>query len=1500
MNTKFHKLLQELNIDYLPSEFTNHASISVLNIYKNDKIWDFIFEFPYPLNANDLSDFICKMTTILPNKYACGKISYKINYNSDIKDKEFLIESYFPKIIDILSEDRVSIVGLKTAVNDNTYEVRKNTLNLFVRDYNDKVLLEEQYKDIIESEFDKIGFKTIFMPIININGKSTQEKIEKFSEETREKYHKEYEEAKENTSTNDKKETRSPANKRQYNSKPVNVSDSVISREIKGNSVPIKNIPVSEYELQENDRFVFEGEIFDSEARELKNGELILYQVKVTDYTDSIVVKYFLKTVSKKDEVGKIFKKGNKIKVAGKAQYDTFARDITIMAYAVNLLPSDEKKERIDEGYNGKRRVELHLHTNMSAMDGVATMKEYVGTAVKWGHTAIALTDHVNVHAIPELANATRGKDIKPIFGVEANLVDDLKIVYNDKHILLNEATYVVYDLETTGFSVRDDEIIEIAAVKIVNGQIIDEYSTYVNPRRKLNLKTVEITNITDDALFGAPTIDEIINDFKNWIGDAILVAHNAMFDIGHLNEAYIKHGLGEVTNPVIDTLQIARAFYNDKLKRFNLKAVSKYFKAELTMHHRAIYDAKATGEVFLHMLKELLQKGIKFHDEINSYIDRDEGYKFTIPRHCSILAMNDVGLKNLFKIVSHAHTTRFHKEPRFLRRDIETYREGLLLGSGCVNGEVFETALNKNYAELLEKARYYDYLEVQPPSVYSYLKYTTGQGDMDRRIKDTIKLIIKAGKELGIPVVATSDAHHLNPEDKLYRKIYTKTPAIGGGLHPLGSSAIEDIPSQHFRTTNEMMREFEFLGMDIAEEIVVTNTNMIADRVDSLQAIKDKLFTPSDKFLKEKGIESINVKMREMCIDRAKSIYGDEIPKYVEDRLEKELNSIIGHGFAVVYYISHMLVKKSLDDGFLVGSRGSVGSSFVATMMDITEVNPLAPHYHCLECKYSVFKMTEEEKNLYGIRDIDEEFQSILTSVDSGFDLPDHNCPVCGKKLEKDGHDIPFETFLGFKGDKVPDIDLNFSGEYQPVAHNYCKEVFGEDYVYRAGTISTVAEKTAFGYVRGYFERIGEERRNAEIERIAKHCVGVKRTTGQHPGGIIVVPNYMDIFDISPIQYPPEGVSSEWRTTHFDFHSIHDNLLKLDILGHDDPTVLRYLQDITGIAPKDVPVDDEDVYKLFCSTESLKVTPEEIKSDVGTLGVPEFGTNFVSQMLVETRPNTFAELVKISGLSHGKDVWLNNAQELVSKKTCEFKDVIGCRDDIMVYLLYQGLDPSDAFQITEFVRKGKPSIEKEKWEEYKKIMRTKDVPEWYIWSCGQIKYMFPKAHATAYVLMAIRIAWFKVHMPIYYYSAYFSKRASFFDVGVMAKGYQAIKNKLEEIVEKGNEASTAEKNLYTVLELALEMTARGFTFKQIDIEKSDSKNFLICDDGKSLIIPFIAMDGLGDNVANSILQAREEKSFISIDDAIQRTQLSKTLIERLGYLGSLGDLPQNSQISLF
>ena len=1140
------------------------------------------------------------------------------------------------------------------------------------------------------------------------------------------------------------------------------------------------------------------------------------------------------------------------MRAQGRIEEDTFVRDLVMMMSDIEEIKKTPKQDKAEE-----KRVEFHLHSSMSQMDGIPNISAYVNQAAAWGHKAIAVTDHNVVQAFPDAHSAAEKNGIKMIYGMEGMLVDDgVPIAYKPTDRNLKDATYVVFDVETTGLSNQYDQIIELAAVKVKDGEIIDKFERFSNPHEKLSETIINLTHITDDMLVDAPEIEEVLTEFKEWVGDAIFVAHNASFDMGFIDTGYERLGFGPSTNGVIDTLELSRTI-NTEYGKHGLNFLAKKYGVELTQHHRAIYDTEATAYIFIKMVQQMKELGVANHKDINKKLSNEDAYKRARPTHVTLIVQNQDGLKNLFKIVSASLVKYYYRTPRIPRSLLNEYREGILVGTACDEGELFTAVMQRDQSEVEKIAKYYDFIEVQPPKLYQDL--------IDRElIRDTETLyeiydrILKAGESTGIPVIATGNAHYLFEHDAIARKILIASQPG----NPLNRSTL---PEAHFRTTDEMLDEFHFLGEDKAYDIVVKNTNELADRIEKVIPIKDQLFTPR--------MEGANEEIRELSYTNAKKLYGDDLPQIVIDRLEKELDSIIGNGFSVIYLISQRLVKKSLDDGYLVGSRGSVGSSFVATMTEITEVNPLPPHYICPHCKTSEF--------------FDD------GSVGSGFDLPDKTCETCGGELIKEGQDIPFETFLGFKGDKVPDIDLNFSGEYQPHAHNYTKVLFGEDKVFRAGTIGTVAEKTAFGFVKGYLNDQGIHKRGAEIDRLVKGCTGVKRTTGQHPGGIIVVPDYMDIYDFTPIQYPADDQSAPWMTTHFDFHSIHDNVLKLDILGHDDPTMIRMLQDLSGIDPKTIPVDDKETMQIFSSPASLGVTEEDILCKTGTFGVPEFGTGFVRQMLEDTKPTTFSELVQISGLSHGTDVWLGNAQELIRSGICDLSSVIGCRDDIMVYLMYAGLEPSMAFKTMESVRKGKGLT-----DEMINAMKANDVPDWYLDSCLKIKYMFPKAHAAAYVLMAVRIAYFKVHHPLYYYAAYFTIRASDFDLITMIKDKESIKNTVKDMYSRYMDLGKKEKDVLTVLEIMNEMAHRGFKMQPISLEKSQAFDFIIEDD--TLIPPFIAVPGLGENVAKRIVEAREDGPFLSKEDLNKKAGLSQKIIEYLDDLGSLPDLPDKAQLSIF
>nr|WP_083486590.1 PolC-type DNA polymerase III [Alicyclobacillus ferrooxydans] len=1211
----------------------------------------------------------------------------------------------------------------------------------------------------------------------------------------------------------------------------------------------IDDQPISIHDIQdEMRRAVVEGRVFRHEVRTLPSGRTLV-QFNITDDKDSISAKLFASTDRQLQALADL-KDGVTIRIAGNVQFDTYAKELVFMIQDMQPGESAARKDTATD-----KRVELHMHSTMSTLDGLNEVKDYVKQAAKWGHQAVAITDHGVAQAFPEAYAAGKKNEIKVILGVEAYVVDDgAPIVYRPDDSALDAATFVVFDTETTGLNAREDTLIELSAVKVVNGEIVDTFTTLIDPLRRIPQKVSELTGITDDMVRGQPQLEDALNRFRSFASGAVWVAHNAEFDVGFLGQCARRLSMPDWKEPVIDTLALARALYPGE-KNYRLKTLTQKFEVQLVNHHRALADSEATAKVFLKLLEGVKARQIHRVMQLNTLRGGVDVTRVR-PFHLTMLAQNTAGLRNVYELISFSHTETFHRVPRLPRSELSKRRQGVLIGSACQQGEVFQSFLRgKSIEEIEEVCRFYDYLEIQPLLHYEPL-IREGLIQSLESVKEIHRQIVDIGKRLEIPVVATGDVHYLNPEDAVYRDIFLQSQGTTGPQPPM-----------HFYTTDEMLSAFSYLGED-AMDVVVHNTVHVAELIEEVRPMPNELFTPV--------IPGAEEEIERMSYEKARRLYGDPLPEIVEARLKKELNSIITHGFAVIYLIAHKLVVKSLSDGYLVGSRGSVGSSLVATMTDITEVNPLPPHYRCETCKYNEF-----------IED---------GSVGSGFDLPEKDCPNCGTPLVKDGQDIPFETFLGFKGDKVPDIDLNFSGEYQPRAHAYTVELFGEDHVFRAGTISTVAEKTAYGYVRKFADERGMVLRNAEIDRLVQGCTGIKRTTGQHPGGMVVVPSHKSIYEFTPVQYPADDQSAGMRTTHFDYHSgLESCLLKLDILGHDDPTVIRMLQDLTGVDPKTIPLDDSKVIGLFSGTDTLGVASKDIRSNTGTYAIPEFGTKFVRQMLEDTRPTTFSELVRISGLSHGTDVWLNNAQDLIRRGVATLSEVICARDDIMVYLIYKGLDPSRAFKIMEGIRKGKGVTEDD--ESY---MRQFDVPDWYIESGRRIKYMFPKAHAAAYVLMAVRIAWFKIHHPLAFYATYFTVRADDFDVELMARGREAIVARIEEIEAKGNAALPKEKSLLTVLEVALEMVVRGFRFLPVNLYQSHANKFQVIEDQQALLPPFAAIPGVGEAAAASLHRAASEGEFLSIEDLQSRSRVSKTVVEILEGLGCLKGMPETNQLSLF
>ncbi|MUK89879.1 PolC-type DNA polymerase III [Ornithinibacillus sp. L9] len=1422
---KMDILLQQvqMNADQIETFFKD-SLLERLVVYKNEKRWHFYIQVNSVLPVAVYQEFRAKLQESFSQIAA---VDITLNTLDNQCNAEVLCD-YWKLFIqstnDLSPAYRDLVFNQKPVVNNNK-------IMLTVRNIAEGNALKKRLEEEFRSFCKKAG---VPFSSLEVEVKSQDEEIQKFREQ------KALEDQQLVMKTIQEKEKRDQ-DRMKNEDQPFTI----------GYKIPDEHTLLEEIQEEER-RITVQGYVFDVDIRKLRSGRSLLI-AKVTDYTDSLQIKMF----SKGDEDAAKFdqlKKGMWIKARGSIQTDMYSNELAMMANDMHEIKVEARQDTANED---EKRIEFHAHSTMSQMDAVVSPSRLVEQAARWGHKAIAITDHAGVQGFPDAHSAGQKHGIKVMYGVEANLVDDgVPIAYNETDVDLESGTYIVFDVETTGLSAVYDTIIELAAVKIQGGEIVDRFESFANPHHPLSQTTTDLTGITDDMVKDAPEIDDVLRDFYEWCGNDILVAHNASFDIGFLNQGYKKINYDKVINPVVDTLELAR-FLFPELKNHRLNTLCKHLDIELTQHHRAIYDAEATGYLLWKLVQRLLEKEITNHNQLNNHMGEGNAYQRSRPFHCTLIAKNEEGLKNLYKLVSHAHIDYFYRVPRIPRSLLQKLREGVLVGTACDQGEVFETMMQKSADEAESVAEFYDYIEIQPPANYTHL-IEKDLVQNEAQILDIITKIVDLGAKMNKTVVATGNVHYIDEHEKLYRQILI---ASQGG-NPLNRVTLPDTP---FRTTNEMLECFNFLGEEKAKEIVVTNTHALAELIEEVSPVKDGLYTPT--------IEGADQEMRDLCYARAKHIYGEPVPQIVIDRLEKELDSIISNGFAVIYLISHKLVKKSLDDGYLVGSRGSVGSSLVATMTEITEVNPLPPHYVCPTCHHNEW-ITDG-------------------SVGSGFDLPDKNCPHCDTPLTKDGQDIPFETFLGFKGDKVPDIDLNFSGEYQPNAHNYTKILFGEDNVYRAGTIGTIAEKTAYGYVKGYASDKSLVFKNAEVDRLVQGCTGVKRTTGQHPGGIIVVPDDKEIYDFTPIQYPADDRKSEWKTTHFDFHSIHDNLLKLDILGHDDPTVIRMLQDLSGIDPTTIPTDDKEVMKIFSGTESLGVTEDQINCKTGTLGVPEFGTKFVRQMLEDTKPSTFAELVIISGLSHGTDVWLGNAQELINDGICELPDVIGCRDDIMVYLMHKGLEASLAFKIMEFVRKGKGLQ-----DEWIVEMKKHGVPDWYIESCKKIKYMFPKAHAAAYVLMAVRIAYFKVHYPIYFYAAYFSVRAGDFDLNTMVKGSDAIRKRIEEISLKGNDASPKEKNLLTVLEIALEMSERGFSFQKVNLYKSKASEFIV--EGNTLIPPFNAVDGLGTNAAINIVNAREDGEFLSKEDLRERSKISKTVLEYLDNHGCLEGMAEKNQLSLF
>ena len=1534
MNDKMKILLEKINIDNDSYQYFSSANLTKIKVNPNKDSWNIYIDIDNLLPVEIYEEVESKKELLDKNAS-----NIEIIYNVLNKDMNTYVDYYQYLLKTLKKELRI----LK--LYEDCMQLDDDKLVLVVSTEVERTKLNNVLPEV-NKFYKKIGYtydvEIIVNDIDNIR-EAIKHELEPVEVEIKE----------EKKKTSDKKTFR----KNQKNENCV-----FGFRNITETPIKIKTI------LGEDSDVIVEGKVFGTDFFESNKSDFKIITLKITDLSDSMYCKLFVRDEDEYKRLKKEFKNGNWYLFRGYTKNDPYSKEIVLNARDIIKI---EKEENTVKDTEEVKRVELHAHSKMSQMDGVCDEVDLVKTAMSFGMNAVAITDHNGVQGFPHVFNfvTSHNKNLKEgetpfkaIYGAELTMIDDsVNIVVRPNDGVLLDQEYVVFDFETTGFNAGgEDSIIEIGAVKLKNGEILERYDELINPGRELPKKIVELTQITDEMLKGKPTEEEAVKKFIEWVGERPMVAHNAKFDTSFLEMAYTKYNLGEYTNPVIDTLELSRVL-DSNYARHSLSALVKRYEIpwDETSHHRGDYDAEGTALVFHKMLKKLSNRNIDKMSDLDKLVDKNEIHKYGRSHHINLLVKNKTGLKNLFKLVSLANTTYLYKTPRILRSVVDEHREGLLIGSGCYESEVFNEAKSKSDEDLSNIIRFYDYVEVQPVDCYDHLVQS---GDFATKVEvaANIEKIIRVTEEAGKIIVATGDVHHLKREDKIFREIIVNQKVPGGGRHPLARNNISEIPSNHFRTTNEMLEDFEFLGKKKAEEIVITNTNKIADMCEIVEVIIDTKGIPfSPRVKTDDGKSYINCAevVTELVYTKAEEWYGNPLPYDIEERIalelygdilykifreeleekikdegklkeevhkklhdeilkgadnvkkivseyvkktseekltdeelekkvKKSLGGVIGGGFDTIYLISQKLVKHSNDEGYLVGSRGSVGSSFVATMMGITEVNPLSPHYRCPKCKLSLFE--------------DEKGTAFGANYSSGFDLPDKECPKCKIPLIKDGQDMPFATFLGFNADKVPDIDLNFSDLNQASAHAYTKVLFGENNVYRAGTIGTVADKTAFGFVKGYLEEKGiEDMRNAEIERLAMGCTGVKRTTGQHPGGIVVIPDYMEVADFTPYQFPADDEKAEWKTTHFDYHSIDQCLLKLDILGHSDPTQLRLIQNQSGTDVLKVPMDDKDTMSIFTSTKVLGVTEDEIMCKTGTLGIPEFGTPFTIKMVEDTKPTTFGELVKISGLSHGTDVWLGNAQELIQKNIVPFKETIGCRDDIMVYLMYNGVEPIKAFKIMEFVRKGRASKDPDAWKDHVKTMEEANIPDWYIKSCQKIKYMFPKAHAAAYVISAFRIAWYKVHMPVYFYSSWYSCKATDVDVDAMIKGYKAIKARLEDILEKGYEATNKELGQAESLKVALEASARGMKFLNVDLYESEATTWKTKNDNE-IYPPFSAIDGLGDTVAKNIVEEREKGKFISIEDIQKRAKISTTLIDKMKEMGIFEGLPDSNQLSLF
>ena len=1373
-----------------------------------------------------LPDFIAEITI----KYS-DKVSFDDNLN--------LFKDY---IVEVLSDKIVMCKGLLT---NCIFEYNENKLSIKLQTKSTKILQEKKcdvlIQEIVKEHFD-LDVKVVF---VDLELDDSQRK-QYFENRQKNETIVADEIIKNSANANKSKESKKSGDKSQSN----DIGTLILGKELDSKDIVIPIIDIE----NDNARVVIVGEILKTDFKELKDGRYIC-SFSITDFTSTILVKIFAKKEIE-EKLRKSILPGKVFKIKGDVQYDSYTKDVCLMPKAIMHWYMPQKVDNAEV-----KRVELHLHTKMSSMDAVSSAESLINRAIQYDHTAIAITDHGVVQAYPEAFQTAKNalkknnKKIKIIYGVECYLANDPPpFIFKQKGQSFDDEI-VVFDVETTGLDYNNDYLIEIGAVKLKDGHIIDEFSTFVNPLIRIPSNIVTLTKIEDDDVKDAPEASEAIKSFIDFAGDAPLVAHNANFDIGFIRYNARKCDI-PFTNTYIDTLELSRKLFPD-FNSHKLNILAENLNIGQRDHHRAADDARVTGELLLKMFTILKDKNIDDFTKLEKYEQQNFILSGKKPYHTILLVKNLIGLKNLYKLVSYSHLNTFYKKPQITRKSLIENREGILVGTACEAGELFSAIMEgKSDAEIFNLARFYDYFEIQPIGNNQFL-IRNGTVKSEKDLQDYNMKIVALADKMKKKVVATCDTHFLDPKDAILREIIQT------------AQKYDDAKLQaplYFRNTEEMLLEFQYLGEKKAYEVVVTNTNYISNQIEDIAPIPTGKFPPK--------IEGDEEEIKEATWKRVSDIYGDDLPSIVRERIEKELNSIIKNGFAVMYITARKLVLKSLSDGYLVGSRGSVGSSFIAFLIGITEVNSLPAHYICGKCKNSEF--------------------IIDGSVDIGFDLPDKNCPLCGNKYKKDGYDIPFETFLGFEGDKDPDIDLNFSGEYQSRAHKYTEELFGEDHVFRAGTISGIAEKTAQGYIKGYIEANGIHLPSVERDRLASDCEGIKKTTGQHPGGIMVVPRDKDIYDFSPIQRPADQKDTLIITTHFDYNFLHESILKLDILGHDDPTVIRMLQDITGVDPTTIEIGEKITMGIFSGTDPIGVAPSDIRSSIGTYAIPEFGTKFVRQILSQTKPTTFSELIRISGLSHGIDVWLNNAQSLIASKTVTLSEAICCRDDIMIYLIHKGLPPKTAFKIMEAVRKGKGLTFDDE-----KIMKENDVPNWYIDSCKKIKYMFPKAHAAAYVMMAFRIAWFKVNYPMAFYAAYYTVRAyDCFDAEMMTYGKEKVIQYIDEYEKKGMEISAKEKDILSTLEVVNEMYARGINMCRVDLYKSNPLKFLVSDEG--IIPPLRSLTGLGPNAAISIAEAREKGEFLSKDDIIKRSKAGKSIIEILDKYGCLDGLTDSNQLNLF